>query len=428
MQQTLFKPISRDERQEEARVKWIKNKCKGCWVFPTGTGKTYAAIKAVKSVINKYPLMRFLVIVPTDNLKIQWQQYFDDNGLSLNGEAIIVNTAIKNQYSTDILIIDECHRVNSQNFREIFHTIKYKYILGLTATYERLDGLHKEVMEKYCPVIDTISLEEALFNNWVSKFNEYQVLIDVDDIDVYKKYNKEFQEHFGFFNYDFNRAMSMVGPKGFVNRAKLRDALCARTSDENVRKQTFQNITYHATGFMRAIQKRKAFINNHIKKIELARKIIEARPNSKIITFSNNIKMAEAIGMGGEVYTGKDSKKKARANLEEFNKKDVAVLHSVAKLNEGADIKGLNVGIVLGLDSSETKAIQRRGRCIRYEEGKVAEIFNLIINDTIESTWFFNSHKNSSYITIDEKGLDDVLAGREPKPYNKKINNYTFRF
>ena len=29
---------SKDERQEEARVKWIKNKCKGCLVFPTGVG------------------------------------------------------------------------------------------------------------------------------------------------------------------------------------------------------------------------------------------------------------------------------------------------------------------------------------------------------------------------------------------------------
>ena len=39
---------------------------------------------------------------------------------------------------------------------------------------------------------------------------------------------------------------------------------------------------------MRAVQKRKAFINNHPKKLELTRKIINARPFSKIITFSND--------------------------------------------------------------------------------------------------------------------------------------------
>lgn len=38
MQQTLFKQQTRDERQEEARVKWVKSGGKGCWVFPTGVG------------------------------------------------------------------------------------------------------------------------------------------------------------------------------------------------------------------------------------------------------------------------------------------------------------------------------------------------------------------------------------------------------
>ena len=418
---------TRDERQEEARVKWIKNKCKGCLVMPTGTGKTYTAIKAIKSIINKYPKMRFLVVVPTDNLKLQWEQYFDNNELTFNGEAVVVNTAIKHHYSTDILVIDECHRVNALTFREIFNTITYKYILGLTATYERLDNLHKEVMEKYCPVVDRVSLEEAQLNNWVSSYKEYQVIIDVDNIEEYKQYNKSFTASFEFFNFDWNLAMSMVGKTGYKSRIAYRDVLCKNGTTEQ-KKETLKNITYHAMNFMRMIQKRKAFINNHPKKIEIARKIIEARQNSKIITFSNNIKMAESIGMGGQVYSGKDSKKKARVNLEEFNQTKVGVIHSIAKLNEGADIKGLSVAIILGLDSSEIKATQRRGRCIRFEDNKIAEIFNIIINDTIESKWFANSHKHSSYITIDEQGLDDVLNGREPKPYVKKIKNFQFRY
>lgn len=221
--------------------------------------------------------------------------------------------------------------------------------------------------------------------------------------------------------------MSCIGPSGFINRAKLRDKRCLRGTEEE-RKAMFKNITYHATAFMRSLQNRKSFINNHPKKIEIARKIIEARNNSKIITFSNNIKMAEAIGMGGQVYTGKDSKKKARANLEEFNQAKIGLINSVAKLNEGADIKGLSVAIILGLDSSEIKATQRRGRCIRFEEGKTAEIFNIVINGTIESKWFQNSHKNTIYTTIDENGLNDILAGKEPRPYVRSIKDYQFRF
>lgn len=93
-----------------------------------------------------------------------------------------------------------------------------------------------------------------------------------------------------------------------------------------------------------------------------------------------------------------------------------------------ADIKGLSVAIVLGRDSSETKSIQRRGRVVRKEGDKMAEIFNLVIDQTVETKWFQNSHTSTEYITIDEQGLDDVLEGREPQPYVKKIKDFTFRF
>lgn len=425
MQQTLFKTITRDERQKEACVKWIKNKCKGTFEFATGFGKTWTALRAVKAIVAKNPQIRVMVVVPTDNLREQWIGHIDNNKLSFNADVQIVNTVIKHNWKTDILIIDEAHRYASETFKEIFNKVEYKYILGLTATFERLDGKH-EIIAKYCPVIDKVSTEEALLNGWLSNYKEYQVLVDVEDIDEYKTYNKEFTEHFEFFNWDFNLAMSCIGPKGFINRANLRDEIC-REDPRKDRKQVFQMITYHATAFMRAIQKRKAFVNNHPKKIELARRIIEMRPNAKIITFSNNVKMAESIGYG-QVYTGKDSKKKGRITLEEFNLCDSGVINSCAKLNEGADIRGLSVAIILGLDSSETKSIQRRGRTIRKEGDKVAEIFNIVINDTIETKWFANSHKTSSFMTISEEGLNDVLLGREPKPYVKRVKDFTFRY
>ena len=147
--------------------------------------------------------------------------------------------------------------------------------------------------------------------------------------------------------------MNCIGPKGFINRAKLRDEICKNGGD---RKQVFQNITFNSMKFMRAIQKRKAFINNQPKKLELTRKIIEARPNSKIITFSNNIKMAESIGIG-YVYTGKESKKKNRITLDEFNALDSGVLCTSQMANEGLDLPNLSIAIMLGIDSSKIKAV-----------------------------------------------------------------------
>lgn len=387
--------------------------------------KTITALKCLKSVLDKYPRLRVLVVVPTENLQQQWRVQLDDWGLGFNTEIEIINSVIRHKWLTDILVLDEEHRYAASTFQEVFNKVKYKYVLGLTATFERLDGKH-ELIAKYCPVIDIITQAEAHANSWVSDYKEYLVLIDVDDIDTYQKYNKEFVEHYEFFNFDFGLAMSLLGPKGFINRAKLRDERCPNGTEEQ-RKAMFKAITYHATAFMRCIQQRKAFINNHPKKIEIARCIIEARSDKKIITFSNNIKMAESIG-GGKVYSGKDTKKKGRITLEEFQKGDFTLIHSVAKLNEGADLKGLSVAIILGLDSSETKATQKRGRVIRKENDKVAEIFNIVINDSVELKWFRSSHANQPYITIDEEGLSDVLQGKEPKPYVKKLKDFTFRY
>lgn len=274
-------------------------------------------------------------------------------------------------------------------------------------------------------MFDSIPITECLVNGWVSPYKEYQVLIDVDDINTYLEYNKQFVEHFEFFDFSWDRIQACLGPMGFKYRYSLSKEMCP--NDEEKRKKVMQSITYHATAFMRSVQARKAFINNHPKKLELCRKIIEARPNSKIITFSNSIAMAEKIKIGS-VYSGKDSKKKGRMTIEEFSTHETGVLNTIRKADAGIDIPGLSVAIIIGTDSSPIKAVQRLGRTIRYEEGKTAEVFNIIINNTVECKWFKNSHQNQPYITIDEKGLDAVLQGKEPKPYVRKIKDFTFRY
>lgn len=419
--------MTRTERQQEAVRKWIKNKGRGTIEMPTGTGKTRTALMAIKKVLTKYSSLRVLVVVPTTTLKEQWEGHILDWDLTFNAESHVINSVIKHNWNVDILVLDEAHRYSAEIFSQVFNKVKYKLVLGLTATFERLDGKHI-IMNKYCPIIDKVTKEEALLNGWISQYKEYQVLLKVDDIEEYNKANLEFQQHFEFFGYDFEKAMSCLGPNGWKNKLKIRDEMYTE-DDENIKKQVLRNITIHSMGLQRTMQKRKNFINNHPKKIEIAKKIIEARPNSKIITFSKSVKMAEAIQNGQNVYTGKTSKKKGRIMIEDFNEYDKGVLNTCSKADEGLDIKGLSVAIILGFDSSETKARQRRGRAIRKEENKIAEIFYLVIDNSIECKWFKNSHKNDfDYLTIDEQGLEQVLAGETPELYNKKIKEWQFRF
>lgn len=339
---------------------------------------------------------------------------------------MVINTAVKERRQYNVIILDEIHRYASDVFSLIFKNVGYKYILGLTATFERLDG-KETLIAKYCPVIDTITLEDALMNGWVAPYIEYEVLIDVENIEEWNRMNREFTEHYEFFNFDWDLIHSMTGPTGWRNRQAYRDKICPPDASAAIRKQVLTNITIHAMGFMRLMQSRKKFITEHPKKIELTRKIIEARLDKKIVTFSKKVAIAEQIGYG-QVYTGKVSKKRGASILDDFNNSPTGVLNSCEKINEGLDVKGLSVAIILGLDSAKLKAVQRVGRVIRYEPGKQAEIFNLILNNTTEVKWFSTAHPDGNYKVIDEQGLDKVLKGEDPGEYVKPAARFVFRF
>lgn len=71
---------------------------------------------------------------------------------------------LKSAYTTyadvDLLIVDEIHRALSSKYSEVFETITYKYILGLTATVpEKEEQL--VILSKYCPVIFERNIEDV---------------------------------------------------------------------------------------------------------------------------------------------------------------------------------------------------------------------------------------------------------------------------
>ena len=61
---------------------------------------------------------------------------------------------------------------------------------------------------------------------------------------------------------------------------------------------------------------------NHPLKIEITKKILDARPKCKAITFSATIKQAEQIGRGYLVHSGKTKKKNRMVNKSKKDKLD----------------------------------------------------------------------------------------------------------
>lgn len=339
--------MDRTERQKLGLQKWINVGCRGTLAWSTGVGKTFAAIMAIKGYLTKNINTKILVVVPTEHLKIQWLQALTKDGLYFDVKVEIINSAVKNNEKIDFIILDEVHRYAADLFHEIFKSKNPSLVLGLSATFNRLDG--KEVLlSKYCPVCDVISVTEATENNWLSQYKEYKVLLEVDDIHVYYGYNKEFNESFAFFDYDFNVAMKCVTDIIYRRRYAKVMGIGAKELD---------GLTF---SWLRSLKARKQFVMDHPKKIEVTKKILSSRPDSKAITFSATIKQAEKIGNGFVVHSGK-TKKKNRLTIEEFSKLDKGVIHTAKSLDEGVDIKGLNLAIILCNTSSKTQKTQRVG-------------------------------------------------------------------
>jgi len=110
-------------------------------------------------------------------------------------------------------ILDEEHRYSENSYFQVFKCVGYKLIMGLTSTFERLN-LKEKLIAKYYPNTEEITKLECLANDWISDYKEYQVLIDVDNIEDYKNLNKEYLQDFEFFQFSFKNAMKICGPEG----------------------------------------------------------------------------------------------------------------------------------------------------------------------------------------------------------------------
>lgn len=416
MQLSLFDANSeRTLRQEELVDTWVKHKCRGTLLCPTGFGKTRTGLIALTRFQKKNPDKPVLIIVPSDPIKLQWIKELEQRDLKADVRTYYDTS--RHQYQATLVILDEIQKTGAETLFQTFSNISYKGILGLTATFERLDGRDR-LISKYCPVIADVSLDEAIKKGWLSNYREYLVLVTPDDIEKYNELNREFNEHFAFFNYDFGLAMNLATKWQFR---------IAYGKEHGLSKEENKQVLIHAMGFNRTLQGRKKYINNHPKKIELADLILSHRQDKKCITFSNTIAMAEKIGYG-QVYSGKDSVKKGRIKLEEFLAMDKGVINSVRKLSEGFNSPDISVAIFLGFDSSKAKKTQSIGRVIRAQEGKTAEVFNIVLKNTVEQTWFQNSCTNKDYITIDEENLINLLEGKEFTKKKNKETKMKFRF
>lgn len=383
-------------------------------------------------------------MVPSQPVLKQWKSLIIKCGLGGNVHLYTVAVAARDYESLDcdMLVIDEIHTIPTPKNKTVLK-IGYKIILGLTATFERLDGKHS-IINAVAPVCDEITIEEGVENNWTANHNVYRILLDIDDIDTYNTITKKFNAAFEYFRWNFKDAMNCYISKDALDeysRDMVESMLPVnRMSGEDyhkeyhrVRKETIQK----AAQFMRSMRARKEMIYHHPKKIDIVRKIIDSRPGKKGITFACTIEDAYAVERGS-VYASvgnaknvpKKTKKQYDEILKRFKEEKGGVINTVRALSTGFDCPEIEYAIMFGFNSSETTGIQSRGRSIRINDltkNKHAEIFYVVIRDTVDEKWFQSCIGNQPYLTILEEDLDKFLRGEKirfaPNKTNKTVKS-----
>jgi RNA polymerase primary sigma factor len=146
---------------------------------------------------------------------------------------------------------------------------------------------------------------------------------------------------------------------------------------------------HEAVAAVRATTWRKSVISNAKGKMNALIDIVKKEKGKKIIIFNETIKMAELErkllkkeGFESEIY---HSKSKDQNSIEKFRNGDVNILVSVKSLNEGLDVKDVDVGIRVAGTNQDRDTIQRLGRGLRVVEGKKgARYYQLYCKNTIE--------------------------------------------
>lgn len=395
------------ERQERVLDRWIANKAKGTLQAVTGFGKTFVALLAIQKMNARYPDRSVIVIVPTLYLQDKWWEDAAEMGLK-NVSVMVVNTAIKIPRMCDLLILDEIHNYGSEEFYKVFDAVTYKFILGLTATIDRTDG-RDALIRNHCPVIDTIDINEALAGGYISNFKVFNLGIELDEADrkTYEKITRDFHFNFSQFNHDFHVAMTCLSDPAYRNQyAKMYN-------------KDPKDVTVYAVNFNKNMQNRKKFLYFAPSKLNMVKQVLEEFP-TKAITFSESVAFAEQLQKAmpsiSVDYHSKMPKGVKERNLSLFDDEasGVRIIHTAKALDEGFDVHGIGLAIISSGTSSTRQDLQRTGRAIRFQEGKLAIIVNIYIKDSQDERWLKARQQKSTNIlyvnTIQE--IKDVLDGK----------------
>lgn len=320
---------------------------KGLVVAATGIGKTYLA------AFDSAKYNRVLFVAHREEIIKQAAQSFknvrnsDDIGFFYGNQKdtknsfifALVQTLGKEQYLNeeyfskdyfDYIIVDEFHHAVSSNYKKIIDYFTPKFLLGLTATPERLDSKDVFALCDYNMVYE-VRLKDAISKGWLVPFRYYGIYdetVNYEDID-YKN--------------------------GKYDDKQLEEALMLNKRGEIILNHYLKYNSKRAMGFCTS--------RHH------------AEYMAKVFN-ENNIPSAA-------VYSGEKGEYSEDRNiaLSKLTSGELKVIFSVDMFNEGLDVPAIDMVMFLRPTQSPTIFLQQLGRGLRkFKDKKYLNVLDFIGN------------------------------------------------
>ena len=365
----------RDEEQKKALNNWARAGFSGSIIAGTGFGKSRCAILACAHVLDSVVNAKMVILVPTVQLQNQFADEFRKWDLERclnNVEILCYQSAYKlkgNKY--DLVLCDEVHLGLSLEYRKFFNNNTYDKLLCMTATLPEEEE-YKHLLSMLAPTVYTITLDECVALGIVAPYKIYCKPVSLTPIELaeYRKINNQFvyyKYQLGEFD-AFDEAKRLIGDSN------------AHPSDRKA-----------AAGFYKAMRDRKKIVDFAANKVTAFQGLVASNTDKRILGFSGandfTDKLVKSVSPLAMAYHSKKSKKYKETALKSFKDGDINILCSTKALNQGLDIPDANLGVICGLTSKSLSMIQRIGRLIRFQEGKVGEIYILYVKDSQEEKW-----------------------------------------
>jgi len=388
MEKTLkMKSVNKikDREQRKALNAWAKAGLCGSVIAGTGFGKSRIAVLAIDHILKQNSRSNkksALILVPTVQLQEQFRKEFSKWNLANcldKVEILCYQSAYKLiGHHYDIVVCDEIHLGLSPEYCKFFKNNIYDSLLCMTATLPEEEE-YKNLLMKIAPVIYKISLDECVSLGIVAPYVIECVPIKLTSIE---------QIDYKYVNNNFIKWKYALGQFDAFDNARL---IIANTDASAQDKQA-------AILFYKAIRDRKSIVDFAANKVIKFQKLVKTNLDKKILVFSGANKFTDdlckaAFPLALAYHSGKTKKQKETA-LQKFRDNEINVLCSTKALNQGLDVPDANMGIICGITSKSLSMIQRVGRLLRFQEGKIGKIIILYVKDSQEEKWLKQSVKN----------------------------------